>query len=82
MKMNKRKLKFWNIPVTAHLDRCVERAVQEGSFVSKSDFVREAVREKLAKVGRSDLNELEEEIDLAALERQVAQVMEQEAKKQ
>lgn len=48
--MPKRKLKFWNIPVTAHLDECVERAVQVNSFVSKSDFVRDAVREKLAQI--------------------------------
>ena len=83
--MNKRKLKFWNIPVTAHLDQCVERVVQEGSFVSKSDFVREAVREKLAKISAPDVDELEklvEEIDLDELERQVAQIIGREAKKQ
>jgi Arc/MetJ-type ribon-helix-helix transcriptional regulator len=45
--MIKKKLKFWNIPVTAHLDECVETAVRANSYVSKSDFVREAVREKL-----------------------------------
>jgi Arc/MetJ-type ribon-helix-helix transcriptional regulator len=45
--MSKKKLKFWNIPVTAYLDECVEGAVQANSYVSKSDFVREAVREKL-----------------------------------
>jgi Arc/MetJ-type ribon-helix-helix transcriptional regulator len=49
--MSKRKLKFWNIPVTAYLDECLERAVQVNSHVSKSDFVRDAVREKLAKIG-------------------------------
>jgi len=80
--MSKRKLKFWNIPVTAHLDECVERAVQQGSFVSKSDFVREAVREKLEKIGEPDPVEIPTEIDLEELERQVAQIMAQEAKKQ
>ncbi len=51
--MEKRKLKFWNIPVTAQLDECVERAVQINAHVSKSDFVRDAVREKLTKMGLS-----------------------------
>jgi Arc/MetJ-type ribon-helix-helix transcriptional regulator len=49
--MAKRRLKFWNIPVTAYLDKCLERAVQVNAHVSKSDFVRDAVREKLAKMG-------------------------------
>jgi len=82
MHMSKRKLKFWNIPITTHLDECVERAVQQGSFVSKSDFVREAVREKLEKIGEPDPIEIPTEIDLEELERQVAQIMAQEAKKQ
>jgi Arc/MetJ-type ribon-helix-helix transcriptional regulator len=64
------------------LDECVERAVQQGSFVSKSDFVREAVREKLEKIGEPDPIEIPTEIDLEELERQVAQIMAQEAKKQ
>lgn len=49
--MTRRKLKFWNIPVTSHLDDCLENAVQINAHVSKSDFVREAVREKLEKMG-------------------------------
>ncbi len=48
--MTRRKLKFWSIPVTEHLDECVEKAVQTESHVSKSDFVRDAVREKLARM--------------------------------
>jgi Arc/MetJ-type ribon-helix-helix transcriptional regulator len=51
--MQKRKLKFWNIPVTAQLNECVEKAVQINGHVSKSDFVRDAVREKLTKMGLS-----------------------------
>ncbi len=61
--MIKRKLKFWNIPVTAHLDQCVERVVQAGLFVSKSDFVRNAVREKLERMGTPNVSEPPEEID-------------------
>ncbi len=48
--MNKTKLKFWSIPVPEHLDLCVEEAVQLKSHVSKADFVRDAVREKLARM--------------------------------
>ncbi len=46
-----RRLKFWNIPVTKHLDECVEKAVRQNSHVSKSDFVRDAVRQKLLRMG-------------------------------
>jgi len=49
--MTSKKLKFWNIPVTEILDECLEKAVRENSYVSKSDFVRDAVREKLAEMG-------------------------------
>jgi Arc/MetJ-type ribon-helix-helix transcriptional regulator len=46
-----RKLKMWSIPVTQVLDEAVEKAVQSNAHVSKSDFVRDAVREKLRKMG-------------------------------
>jgi Arc/MetJ-type ribon-helix-helix transcriptional regulator len=49
--MAKKRLRFWNIPVTQVLDEAVERAVQSNAHVSKSDFVRDAVREKLRKMG-------------------------------
>jgi Arc/MetJ-type ribon-helix-helix transcriptional regulator len=49
--MARKKLKFWSIPVTELLDQCVEKAVEVNAHVSKSDFVRDAVREKLAKMG-------------------------------
>jgi len=47
----RRNLRFWNIPVTTALDDAVEAAVQADMHVSKSDLIREAVREKLAKMG-------------------------------
>jgi Arc/MetJ-type ribon-helix-helix transcriptional regulator len=46
-----KKLRFWNIPVPEMLDEAVEKAVRENAHVSKSDFVRDAVREKLRKMG-------------------------------
>lgn len=50
--MPKRKdMKYWNIPVTPHLDKVVEKAVELNAHVSKSDFIRCAVREKLANMG-------------------------------
>ena len=45
------KLKKWSIPVPKSLDEAVERAVKKNGHVSKSDFVRDAVREKLRKRG-------------------------------
>ncbi len=58
--MNKTKLKFWSIPVPANLDTCVEEAVQLKSHVSKADFVRDAVREKLARMNLQVEVKLEE----------------------
>lgn len=50
--MPKRKdMKYWNIPVTEHLDNLVEKVVQLNVYVSKSDFIRSAVREKLLNMG-------------------------------
>jgi Arc/MetJ-type ribon-helix-helix transcriptional regulator len=50
--MSRRKqLVYWNIPVPKALDKAVEDAVDYDSHVSKSDLIREAVREKLEKMG-------------------------------
>ncbi|MGA2789479.1 MAG: ribbon-helix-helix protein, CopG family [Candidatus Bathyarchaeia archaeon] len=44
-------LVYWNVPVPKPLDKAVEDAVEYDSHVSKSDLIREAVREKLEKMG-------------------------------
>jgi Arc/MetJ-type ribon-helix-helix transcriptional regulator len=46
-----RRLRSWNIPVPPALDDALELAVKRDMHVSKSDYVREAVREKLAREG-------------------------------
>jgi Arc/MetJ-type ribon-helix-helix transcriptional regulator len=46
-----KQLVYWNIPVPKALDKAVEDAVCYDSHVSKSDLIREAVREKLEKMG-------------------------------
>ena len=52
-------MKYWNVPVTPHLDEVLEQAVHLDAHVSKSDFIRSAVREKLASIGLKDqLNKL------------------------
>ncbi|MEM2164023.1 MAG: ribbon-helix-helix protein, CopG family [Thermoproteota archaeon] len=55
--MSKRKLRFWKIPVTPLLDELLEKAISIDTHVSKSDFIREAVREKLAKMGLMEISE-------------------------
>jgi len=46
--MGKQKdITFWNIPVTRTLDEAVEEAVKSDMHVSKSDLVRDAVRQLL-----------------------------------
>jgi Arc/MetJ-type ribon-helix-helix transcriptional regulator len=53
--MAKRKLTFWKVPVTPMLDEMLEKAVEKNAHVSKADFIREAVREKLTKMGLFEL---------------------------
>jgi Arc/MetJ-type ribon-helix-helix transcriptional regulator len=43
----KRKLFFWNIPVSKELNDRVEYAVAGGSYNSKSEFIRDACRRLL-----------------------------------
>jgi Arc/MetJ-type ribon-helix-helix transcriptional regulator len=45
--LEKQKLRFWNIPVPELLDNSLEKAVRQKTYVSKADFVRDAVRHKL-----------------------------------
>jgi len=60
--MPKRKdMKYWNIPVTEHLNKIVELAIRLNAHVSKADFIRDSVREKLAKMGlKQDLETIKE----------------------
>jgi Arc/MetJ-type ribon-helix-helix transcriptional regulator len=48
-----RKTVFWHIPVTETLDRAVEEAVYQDMHSTKTELVREAVREKLKEMGVS-----------------------------
>jgi Arc/MetJ-type ribon-helix-helix transcriptional regulator len=41
----------WCIPVTDALDQAVEHAVTKDSCITKSEFVRDAVRRKLESMG-------------------------------
>jgi Arc/MetJ-type ribon-helix-helix transcriptional regulator len=41
----------WLIAVTRHLDDLLESTVARNAHITKSDFVREAVREKLERMG-------------------------------
>jgi len=50
-KLVRRRLKFWKVPVTPLLDELLEKAIERNTHVSKSDFIREAVREKLQRMG-------------------------------
>jgi Arc/MetJ-type ribon-helix-helix transcriptional regulator len=49
--MSRRVKRRWNIPVPAVLDEAVEKAVELGMHATKSDLIREAVREKLERMG-------------------------------
>ncbi len=43
----KREMTMWSIPVTKRLDEAVEQAVNSDMHVTKSDLVRDAVRQLL-----------------------------------
>ncbi len=53
LNMSRNRLPVWTVPTTKTLDDLVEEAVASDTHVSKSDLIREAVREKLAKMGFS-----------------------------
>lgn len=42
---------YWNIPVPMILNAAVEKAILMDMHVTKSDFVRDAVRQKLERMG-------------------------------
>jgi len=46
----KRKVS-WNLDVPIPLDEAVEKVISSNFHLTKSEFIREAVREKLAKQG-------------------------------
>jgi len=48
--MRKKELTNWNIRVTRALDEAVEEAVRQDMHVSKSDLVRDAVRQLLKEI--------------------------------
>jgi len=48
--MQKKKI-HWNIPVPELLNDAVEKAIELDMHVTKSDFVRDAVRRRLEEMG-------------------------------
>ena len=50
-KPSDKRLRIWQIPVTETLDKLLDAAVRVDTHVSKSDLVRDAVREKLTNMG-------------------------------
>ncbi len=53
--MGKRKdITYWNVPVPKALDDAVEEAVRQDMHASKSDLIRDAVRQLLAAMGSSE----------------------------
>ena len=45
--MNNQKRTHWNTPVPVELNNKVEQAVIAGNHITKSEFIREAVRKQL-----------------------------------
>lgn len=51
--MSGKKYIRWLVVVSPTLDELLEKAVKSDAHVTKSDFIREAVREKLERMGFS-----------------------------
>jgi Arc/MetJ-type ribon-helix-helix transcriptional regulator len=49
--LSKQEKRNWNIPVSKTLDDALEKAVDQDSHSSKSEFVRDAVRRRLETMG-------------------------------
>ncbi len=54
----KRKWAMWHIRVPNRLDSILEEYIKQDSFVSKAEFVREAVRDRL-ELEKEKLNKME-----------------------
>lgn len=46
-----KEMVFWQIQVKASFNRIVEEVIDKDTHSSKSEFIRQAVREKLEKMG-------------------------------
>ena len=58
----RKRLPCWSVPVTEGLDNLVEEAVAYDTHVSKSDLIRDAVREKLQRMRVKDPSHVVENV--------------------
>jgi Arc/MetJ-type ribon-helix-helix transcriptional regulator len=61
MQDGKRKNAFWNLQVPEQLDVAIDKLIATDFHLTKAEFIREAVREKLAKHGITHQPEPEKE---------------------
>ncbi|MEM3694878.1 MAG: ribbon-helix-helix domain-containing protein [Candidatus Bathyarchaeia archaeon] len=57
--MRKRESATWNIRVPEALDKAVNEAVAKNWHYTKTEFIRDAVREKLRKLGINHVEPIE-----------------------
>ena len=48
---NRREISVWNLQVPKLLDEAIEKAIEMDFHMTKSEYIRDAVREKLLKQG-------------------------------
>jgi hypothetical protein len=58
--MPRKELRYWKIPVSALLDQMLEEAIRRGVSVSKADFIRVAVIERLERLGLTEHGALDQ----------------------
>jgi len=56
----KKDLRYWKVPVPPLLDEMLEEAVRRGASVTKADFIRIAVIERLEKLGLTERGALDQ----------------------
>ncbi len=47
----RRSITYWNVPVPRSLNEALEQALEIDTHISKADFIRDAVRRELERMG-------------------------------
>ncbi len=63
--MEQKKIIRWNVPVPRSLNEALEKALEIDTHISKADFIRDAVRRELERMGLYPIRRGEAQDDAA-----------------
>jgi len=61
----RRSITYWNVPVPRSLNEALEKALEIDTHISKADFIRDAVRRELERMGLYPIRRGETQDDAA-----------------